>query len=325
MSHPDYIPITDWTVAGRASFYAEHQWTVQDLLDHSFTQFIDDGGSLATYGFRSEDRITEAVEFCVERFTTGALDGNKIRAEDRSTRLFTRVPFWLVQKVGRKAYRARQHRRLEPVWSDSWSETVPDNRLLADLRRSSELGVVAGTMGRTLGELQAKTCSALVGAWLRGSERWRGPLMGDLNVGSDRTESGAATLSRVQADALLRFLVLGAMLAAGLDANAARVIETSWFDRAEDASHYRRPDAEVARRLELPGSRWASQQRKSATEQLVRAGMQLAAESNTADLWRWVAQNSLWVSVCDAHGLEGDAYKALRTALKELRRSQGAA
>jgi len=236
----EYEPISDWTQPARAALVETRGAEIRLLLDTAFTELCDTR-DLAAFGFRGDDLVASAVEWCVARFAQGELDPGRLPVASRSFRLFTEVHFWLAQKVG-----AHQlNRLLQPPQPALPTSALGVEDLLAGLREG---------LGRALRTLRHRTCADLVTYWLRGSQRVLA-LLGK-KVPGEAPLPPASNKTRLSVhvhDARFRFQCLYRHLvddtSSRLEAVAVREI---LFSACENAVPYRRPAAEVAPALPGP-------------------------------------------------------------------------
>ncbi len=315
-----YEAITDWSLEGRAALVATRGSEIRLLLDLAFSELMDEPGtSLLDFGFRGDDPVEAAVEWCVARFESGTLDEALIRPESRSFRLFTEVSFWLSQKVGRQnvsrilARRARRggpsSDRREPGDADDQVNMQSDNDP-SDLDIEQARAKMLMRLSETLQALTHRTCADLAGYWLLGT--------GDIREAwFDWTESvplPARTPKQRSihvADALFRFV----SLFAGALQRADEVCEACLFQPCDNVPPYRVADAVVRERLGLSSTREVGERRRSGVGALVRTIAAVAERPCDADrlIDQQLARHSLRDSLLHLYGLEGDA--TLRQAL----------
>lgn len=251
-----YERICDWSVEGRTALVAERRQELALLLDEAFTLFIERSGvPLSAFGFRGEgDPVTEAVEWCLQRFATADLDPAKLQRGSDSFRLFTEPAFWLSQKVGARGFRAIMGRRpqLQPL--DEERAAGGEATDLSALKRRVALGLRA---------FRQRTCASMVGFWLHGSRKLCGTWFGW--TAPDLPREPAKQRSFHVADALFRFLVIFAALVE-LDAQPERVAAASLLSPCPDSHPYRAVDAEVLEAECLSGRRALERLRREGVE-----------------------------------------------------------
>lgn len=322
------IPITDWSRVGRAAFFQEHRDEILNLVDLAFTDWIDQGNSLAPFGFRGDDPVDDAVAFVQNRFCEGELTEELIDEDCRSTRLFTKVVFWFQQKVGQKGLKACLRRAQQ----GQRAEQLTPRHAPPPARSDAEAKVLFRQVGRQLAavlrDLASRTCPDLVGHWLEASQAWRSVLLQTSDSGAPpNPKMSAAWRSKRGADALLRYLILGAALLDPLAQDARAVLEAALFSNADNPPTYRAPDKSIAEQLGLPGSRAAKSLRQQHTTAVLQAAVDLATQPAPFDqpLWRWVAQHSLPLSILEVHGIRDADLKARLRELKEHKSEGGLA
>jgi hypothetical protein len=311
-----YPPITDWSPAARAALVAGQEPTIRLLLDEAFTVFLDEPqASLRPYGFRGDDPVSDAVDFCVARFRDGTFDGAQIHAGDRSFRIFTRAQFWLSQRVGEPQRRRIEGQRQRRVDAGVELEDVPGAAALVDAPTSLAVAATAKV-------LCARTCAGVVRYWLRGSAAMRACWFGhDAPEGVD-DENSAKAQSFYTADALFRFSALLAGLVPEGRGVAERACVETWFTPCKDVPPYQVPAEEVARRLALDSARAATGHRRAGLGSLI--GTVLTAAEATAgkvDATGAVLRQGLRPGLLNAYRLEDerDLAERLRALPREFR------
>jgi hypothetical protein len=247
MGNP-YEPIDDWSPSGRASLVAQRGTEIRLLLDAAFTTFCDEH-DLAAFGFRGDDLVAEAVEWCVNAFVQRDLDPAKLRAGSRSFRLFTEVRFWLAQKVGARALGQLLQVRQEAAGLTGAAVEEPPSP--AEPPLGLRLGWLRERLARTLRELGRRTCADLVGYWLRGTQGLRARLFHWSEQG--HVQEWAASKTRISAhvhDARFRFQCLhNGLVDETASEPALRVVREMLLSPCDNEVPYRRAAREVMRAL----------------------------------------------------------------------------
>ena len=183
-----YELIEDWSIEARAELVQKRGSEIRLLLDEAFTILLDNPNStLSEFGFKDCDPVTQAVEWCVERFTSVDIDPDKLNKGSNSFRLFTEVNFWLTQKTGKQGHKAIINRRSKTNnIDDSNTNSTNDHSDSLDLSKRNELE--AGekitavrtafdkSLASTLHRMLHCTCYDLVTFWLKGTETLRSNL-----------------------------------------------------------------------------------------------------------------------------------------------------
>lgn len=312
---PHYLAISDWSTPGRAALLAGYEEEARALLDHAFTDFADSHG-LAPFGFRGDDPVAEATEWCLERFRSAALSAEQIPSAVQSFRIFTQVRFWLCQKVGRENYQrilGRETAARGAAASERESAGGPSRALLNDC---------LARLAHTLRALHRRTCSDLVTYWLQGTAAlrrewfgWRDPAAPALAVLSKKEKSYYVY------HALFRFQCLYHQLLDEDQDTAAVVAKRAFFCPCGNHPPYRCPDSEVAQVLPAESAgRWAlARLRRAGAAALLRRLLQRGAQPGlaTADRLDWVL---LRRSLCATtlHALDLEAEEDLKMQLRLL-------
>lgn len=249
-----YDTIEDWSPAGRARLILEQGTYVRLLLDEALTVFIERKGvSLSAFRFHGEDPVTEAVEWCVERFLTADIDPTRLHPNSRTLKIFTEVGFWLAQRESIRGYKR--------VMAESFAM-----RNLAEGTCSGEPTDLvdrverwATRLGASLRQLRHRTCEDLVGFWLQGTARLRAKVLGH---GTDHPNVGVGQSPKERSfhigDAMFRFLVLHLEMLSPLVDTSRRACALALFTPCSNAPPYRLPDQVVAEKLSLRTGREAS-------------------------------------------------------------------
>lgn len=272
-------PIEDWSAGARAGLVATHGDEMRVLLDKAFSDLLEERDvSLSRYGFnKTDDPVTEAVAWCVERFATGDLDGGQLPAESRSFRLFTQPGFWLAQKVGAQAHVAIQRERRSRTPYSDLVHSVPATSAARDAGRC--LAALEEDAARTLSRLHTSTCADMVALWLQGTTKMRSEWFG---WDADATVAGlssASEASKRTADALFRFLVLFWGLLARADRPlSVRVCQGSCFSPCDNAAPYWNDPRVAARPLGVATPSEAKQLRKDGVVLLLGACVERAQD-----------------------------------------------
>lgn len=312
-----YPPITDWSPGARAALVARDEPMIRLLLDEAFTVFLDEPqASLRAYGFRGDDPVSEAVDFCVARFRDGSFDSAQIHAGDRSFRIFTRVQFWLSQRVGEPQRRRIERQRQRRGEAGDEVEDVPS------ASPSIEDAATSQALARTAKALSARTCSGVLRYWLRGSAAMRAAWFGHeaaSEVVDDETSAKAQSF--YTADALFRFSALLVRLVPEDGGVAERACVETWFTPCRDVAPFHVPAEEVARRLSLDSARSATGHRRAGLGSLIRAVLAAAeATVGKVDAIGAVLRQGLRTGLLNAYRLEDERELAerLRALPREL-------
>lgn len=292
------------------------------LLDDAFSRFADTE-PLTPFRFLPAedpgDPITAAVEWCVERFSTGNIDPNLLHPDSRSFRLFTEVKFWLCQKVGRVAcqrilrtgrQRIEHERDVYPPAErqvDSTEQTARESAIM-DLQR--QLAVALRELGHC-------TCPDLVGFWLLATAKLRREWFGWSDAG-EVSEAAEALRKKSRSlahhDALFRFLCCYHRLPKEPDLGGELAYATL-FRRCLNIFPYRCSDEQVLRAV--PG---AQHMGKHERRRLLRVGTsawlraliqwmtRAASSQDPKDRMEWVlGKQSLSATTLHALDLDGDS------------------
>lgn len=328
-----YAPIEDWSVAGRRALASAHGVEIRLLLDEAFSRFADTA-SLAPFRFLPADDggdpITAAVEWCVDRFSTGNLDPNLVRPSSRNFRLFTEVKFWLCQKVGRIA--CDRILRREQKHAERGHDAEPPADLQVDTTglstRERMLMEFQQSLSSALRELGHCTCADLVGFWLLGTARLRGEWFGWTDAGAISQEAEALrkkNRSMALHDALFRFLCCYHRLPAEPKPDlSCTVAHATLFRPCQNIFPYRCSDEQVA--AEVPAAQPLG---KHERRRLFRGGasawlktliewlMRSASAQDPRQRMEWVlGKHSL--SATTLHALDLDADVFLVDSLRKL-------
>ncbi len=304
-----YPPITDWSPGARAALVAAQEDTIRWLLDEAFTVFLDEPqASLRAYGFRGDDPVSEAVDFCVARFRDGSFDGAQIHARDRSFRIFTRVQFWLSQRVGEPQRRRIEGQRQRREDADVEVEDV------RGAGTSIEDAPTCQAVAATAKALCARTCSGVLRYWLRGSAPMRAAWFGHETASEVvDDETSAKAQSFYTADALFRFSALLVRLVPESGGVAERACVETWFTPCRDVAPFQVPAEEVARRLGLDSARAATGHRRAGLGSLIRAVLTAAeATVGKVDAIGAVLRQGLRAGLLNAYRLEDEHELAQR-------------
>jgi hypothetical protein len=298
-----YRPIPDWSPEGRREIVDRHEVEMVAILEEAFTNFMDEpASSLAAYGFEGDDPVMEAAKWALGRFRDGELDSERINSEDRSFRIFTRVNFWLTQKVGILAFR-RLHGVKARIQNGGEAATELATQGSVVVEREAPLAVV-----QVLRRLANQTCASMVGFWLQGTEKMRSHWF-DWQV---KTPAPPADLSPKDrslsvADALFRFAVLFTSLVPKGDDPAAKACLLTWFSPCEDRHPYRVSEAVVAKQLSLESPRAAERLRHKGMVELIRIVLSAAertVEVRVRDVDGAILRSSLRKGLLNAYKIE---------------------
>jgi hypothetical protein len=235
-----YESIADWSREGRARLVEQRGHEIRALFQLAFWSFCE-RRELGPFGFHGEDPIEEAVEWSVARFATGDLDPRRCTP---TFRIFTEVRFWLAQKVGTRAYHRIMRTRAEVQHADSLE--VPRESNDGPARSEEVLDEMRRRLARTLHQLAARTCSALVAYWLSGTHRLRLEWFGWTATIELENASKKQRSFHVH-DAMFRYQCLHQGLIPDADGSDHTVaVRESMFRSCENRPPYRRPDEEVA-------------------------------------------------------------------------------
>lgn len=302
--------ITDWSVEGRREYVERRRDAIRWTLWESFSMFNDDPQNppLSAFGFRGDAPEESAVEFVLERFQSDGFDGSRIWREHRSMKLFTRVPFWLQQKVGEQAYGARLGE-----WSGRSAETphfaeaaVETPATVADAARHD---TALKRMSDSLRALRERTCAPLVGEWLGASTRLlkaMGLLASPTKAAAfERSSDGVKPTERSlrRADALFRYLVLYLELLDGHNDRDNHVLEAELLAGTPDDPPYRVNASVVAACFGLPHWKAVAQARNRAILVLLDRALSVA-ESDEQSFEVAVARFSCKASLLHRYKIE---------------------
>jgi hypothetical protein len=303
--------IEDFSPAARADLVAARGDEIRLLLDCAFSDFVDaePDVSFATFGFRGDDPITDAVSWAIERFASADLDVSRIPPRSRSFRLFTEVRFWLAQRAGREGYHhlmAGARRLVPPAPDDTQADAVNAN-------------AVSSAFGDELaGELPAfrdRTCTDLVGFWLAGTSRMRRDWFGWRATGE---LSGAAEhLSKRQRsiyshDAMFRFLCCFHELVPVASAGrAVLAFQLTSLSGCPNEPPYRVAEREIVDdAADLGGVRELARLRREGARQLLHRCLDLARVQDAVTMRDRLAaaftRGSLGLTTLHALGVDGD-------------------
>lgn len=294
-----YPVIEDWSVEGRRALIEREAPRIRALLDQAFTDFCDDY-ELSRWGFRGDDAVAEAVEWCVERFCAEKpIDPEKLEAGSRSFRLFTQPDWWLAQKATSRGHRARKAVPVLDRAAHSSGCHDPDGGDVgpadrgpgsegrgssgrADAGRRAEDRVADALDAKrfperlrsTLRSLFARAAADLVSFWLIGTEAWRARTFGWSDpIPEPQVEANGKALSFRVHDALFRFqCIFLDLLEPGSESR--RVVIATMFSGAPNEPPYRKADREVLRTLdgvEASGVRAVTRLRKDGSGELLLA------------------------------------------------------
>ena len=300
-------PIEDWSLEGRRAFIEEHRWSITFALDEAFTAFLEDNpvASLTEYGFgRDGDPITEAVEFCIDRFENGDIDESKIYPAHRGCILFTRVEFWLAQKVGKQAYkRIRAERIAHANTMDHEHEAVDEDthsagEMFANKEFTERLFAVMPLFVERVGR-------DMLGAWLVGTAGMRGALFGWDDMPPTPRHWSKKKRSVLIADALFRLLDvyfedLEPVDKLCMDRAAYELCTRAPFD---DSTNYRRSDRSVSDAF-ARGVREITRARKRAVVALSRKRLDDLGGDDLSFWEQVLIRSSLRRSIVEAHRLD---------------------
>lgn len=281
-AEPRFRVIDDWSLAARAELATGDGDQIRALLDASFSTLLDERDvSLARYGFnKTDDPVSEAVSWCMDRFATGDLDPAQIDPQHHSFRLFTQPGFWLAQKVGARAHAAIRHEQRRRVEVDERIDAASSDDAAEDARQS--VSTLESDAVRTLPRLHASTCANMVTFWLQGTVKIRGEWFGWAVEAPDPPVASASEASKRMADALFRFLVLFWEMLAGPDrALSVQVCEASCFSPCKNAAPYWNDPSEAARPLGVVAASDAKRLRKDGVVALLGACVDRAHDPGT--------------------------------------------
>ncbi|WP_437737342.1 hypothetical protein [Sorangium sp. So ce1335] len=319
-----YQPIEDFTREGRQRLVAERGEEIRFLLDKAFTDFLDaePDVSLAAFGFRGDDPVSEAVEWAVTRFADGHVDPAELSNGSRSFRLFTEVRFWLSQKAGQQGYQrilAAAKRPRSPALLEEMpaAEADPDLEVLAFVRALAD----------ALPSFRARTCADLLGYWLEGTKRLRRDWFGwhergELSEVAERRSKKQRSIHTH--DAMFRFLCCFLQLVPGASSAAEDLaLELTSLSGCPDRPPYRVPDRDVCGKLArfgVSGPRQVGALRKQGARSFLHRCLDRArADIDTAPgrLASALIRKSLSPTTLHALEIEGDM--ALRARIDEVR------
>ncbi len=315
----EYEIIDDFGREARTRLVEERKDEIRWLLDQAFSDFVDAEPevSLASFGFRGDDPVAEAVDWAIHRFASASLDADRIRPGSRSFRIFTEVRFWLAQKVGRQGYEqliARARGRVAPPELDD----TQAERDTTDHATSA----FGEALANELPGFRDRTCADLVGFWLAGTRRMRRDWFG-WRVKGELSEA-AGHLSKKQRsvyshDAMFRFLCCFHRLVPSAPAERAEhVFELTSLSGCPDKPPYRVDDREFIH-LGPGGVRDITQLRKEGARQHLHRCVALArgegGASTRGPLAATFTRKSLRLTTLHALGVEDDL--SLRSLLDE--------
>lgn len=300
-------PIEDWSLEGRRAFVEEHRWSIINALDEAFMTFLDGDvfANLEDFGFgKSRDPIKEAVDFCLERFENGDIDESKIYPAHRGCVLFTRVEFWLAQKVGKQAYKRIRAERIAHANTLVYEHEAVDKdtpsagELFANREFTERLFAVMPVFVERVGR-------DMLGAWLVGTAGMRGALFGWGDVPQTPPHWSDKKRSVLIADALFRLLDvyfkdLEPVDDLSMDRAAYELCTRAPFD---DSTNYRRSDRSVGDVL-ARGVREITRARKRAVVALSRKRLDDLGGDNLSFWEQVLIRSSLRRSIVEAHRLD---------------------
>jgi hypothetical protein len=264
-----FAPIVDWSPEGRRALLERDRLLIRELLDLAFTEFACvEPIPWRELGFRGDDPVQEAVDWCLERFASSKpLDPSKLSVALRSYRLFTQPRWWLCQKLTTQGYHGSMTRGRRLV-------SLPVEEIATEEReeddggpRDGELAAVVAALAATLTKLHQKTCAELVAYWFDATEVLRRAL-GDERGQAALPDRAPKAASFHRFDAMFRFWQLHEPATIG--ATFARVLESAMFAPCPNEPPFRVPDGEVARKLnDGSGPREIGQARKAACAKVV--------------------------------------------------------
>lgn len=316
----DFEPIFDWSPEARRRLIDERGAEIRFLLDDAFTDYADTD-ELHPYGFGGPDPVDEAVAWAMDRFATvHDLDPTKLPPKLRGFGLFTCARWWLAQKVGKRAFHARQARRIGETRGDDVVQEPESRALLLD--------TFASRLALTLKDLRDHSCDDLVGFWLGATESWRRHWFGwreDAAKSPAVAEVSSKTRSLRAHDATFRFAVL---FRDGLRDQSLphEVVTATMLSPCSNEPPYRVPDREVAKALapRVSGTREASRLRKAGAASLVVALCTVLAcrpEEPRARLEWLVLRRS--ISATTLHALDIDGTPGVGEAIDALPPEKG--
>ena len=260
-------PITDWSPEGRLVTASDPMMRL--LLDEAFTRFDEeDPIPWKDFGFRSDDPIPEAVDWCVQRFAgVNELDPALVPPELRSFRLFTQAGWWLSQKVTTQGFLGIMARRRRADGGED-IERIPAPDPADDGHEGDEAAIesfVSG-LGATLKAFFRGTCDDLVAYWFDGTKHLRQALGHTLSAPTPDDLPNKQSLYRF--DAMFRFWQLH--MPGELGAPWRCVLELTMLTACDNAPPYRVPDKVVSQQLRNDdGPREVGRARKTACAKLV--------------------------------------------------------
>ena len=330
MSFVDDSPrhwIQDLTDEGRRAWLSDHEAVARLRLDDTFTR-ANERYHLDAFGFRSDDPVSEAVEWAIERFRTG-IDLAKVRRAHRNERLFEQMNFWLEQKVGKRGIagvkgradrRNARRRSRKPRKLDEAETSLPSAKLTDEAR---------GHLARALHALSTRTCNAMVAYWLEAADRLKIAQGGELDPRDSMASKGMR--SRYRSLAVFRWT---ALLLDEVDPVDPDTVEqacgAAYFSPCSDRRPYRNTDAVVVRQVPDLASAGAYSVKAAVREgaaylleRLLDRSERTPADEDqasvSATLAGWVIRKALGPTVIKALSVEGERAEVLRGRLKARR------
>lgn len=326
MTDTTYASITDWSVEGRRRLVDARGDVIRLLLDGAFTELVDAGVSLGEYGFRGDDPVSEAVEWCIERFSRADLDPRSLHSGSASERLFTEGAFWLSQRVGAAAYRGIRARQVGAAGAmDRVTDTAaptPSDAVIENLSATSQRArIVTGVRA-----LRDATCASLVAWWLEGATSLREAIF-EREADAIEWEDAAKAEDRSPkqrsfhiADALFRYVALffGLVRRDGGGDESHRACVLTWFTRCDDAPPYERVRADVLAAFDGRPSREVTTLRHAGLTTLVRRCVDVAAQhaNDPDEAVCWLARRSLRPSLLHRFKIDAPPLSSALAALK---------
>jgi len=318
----------DLTDEGRRAWLAENEAVARFRFDDTFTR-ANERYRLDAFGFRSDDPVSEAVDWAIDRFRTG-IDLTQVQRAHRNERLFEQMNFWLEQKVSKRAItavkgradRKNSERRSSPPRDARAGADSPETKLSDEARRH---------WARALHALSTRTCNTMVAYWLEAADRL------DLASREERPRpdpsASKGLRSRYRSLAVFRWtaLLLDEVdpVEPDMTEQACRV---AYFRPCPDRRPYRNPDAVVAGQVpdlvSVGTNKVKSAVREGAAyllERLLDRSETAPADESRAGvpgaLAGWVIKKALGPTVLKALSIEGGWAGELRDRLKARRSS----
>ena len=238
------IPITNWGTLDRKLFWDTYAQQIEIHLTRSFYDYKE---TYDTSRYFSEkelelhgDSIEAYIAFVRKRFTEEKLEPKKI--VDQTLALFTKVDFWLSQKVGAK--RHRDWKNCSDIFYHDVEERIaaPSDEGV-DMRRE-----ICTDLAWTLKMLREKTCSQVVKHWLETTKTARDYLSDNDVIEKTRFSLVERTCFEPDKKSLPRYRALAYMRFLGLFAeewNTYELVLYAYFTPCDNKEPYYNRDHEA--------------------------------------------------------------------------------